>query len=202
MILLAWPAAAGANWMAGQARGYWMMSLCSVAILWSVVVIPILPTIDNRLFVALKVLDRNHSPTSGSSRRSEEMTKATSISEQFNTQLRKEADRTLGARILLIGENDDFDMLADCVSNGPFDKGLLDRWLDLPAKELGSSIRFNGFSHVLIVWSGVQYRERLTGQVIENKYRTVIQELLRESQILPIRWEINSSQAELFRVIE
>ncbi len=202
LLLLAWPAAAGANWMAGQARGYWMMSLCSIAILWSIVVIPVLPTMDNRLFVALNVLDRNRSPLGGSSRNSDEMTEPTSISEQLNVQLRKEAERTPHLKILLVGENDDFDFLADCVSNGPFDKGLLDKWLGLPAKEMGSSIRTVGFSHVLIVWSGVQYRERLTGRPNENKYRTAIGELLSESQIVPIPWEINSSQAELFRVIK
>ncbi|HUP78076.1 MAG TPA: hypothetical protein VM260_05880, partial [Pirellula sp.] len=202
LFLLAWPAAAGANWMAGLARGYWMMSLCSIAILWSIVVIPVLPTMDNRLFVALNVLDHNRSPLGRSSRSSDEVTEPTSLSEQLNVQMRKEAERIPRLKILLVGENDNFDFLADCVSNGPFDEGLLDKWLDLPAKEIASSIRTFGFSHVLIVWAGVQYRERLTGRQSENKYRTAIGELLSESQMLPIPWGINSSQAELFRVIE
>ena len=202
MILLAWPAAAGANWMAKQARGYWMWALVSIAITWSVVVIPILPTSDNRIFVALQFLDRNGSSLGSSNLKVEEVTIEPYFSDQLNLQLRREDECTRPSKILLIGENDDFDLLADCVSNGPFDKGLLDKCLDMPANSVGASLRSYGISHLLIVWSGVQYREQLTGRAVESKYRTTIDELLRDSQILPIPWEINSSQAELFRVID
>jgi len=102
----------------------------------------------------------------------------------------------------LIGENDDFDLLVDCLSNGPFDQGLFDNWLGLPAKEVGSLLRSHGISHVLVAWSGVQYREQLTGLETESKVRTAINELLSDSQLASIRWKINSSQAELFQVIE
>ena len=202
LILLAWPVAVGANWLAMQARGYWMMTLVSIAIIWSVVVIPILPTSDNRILVALQFLDRNGSSFDGSNLKEAEVSRAPRFSDQLNLQLRREEGLTRRSKILLIGENDDFDFAADCVSNGPFDKGLLDKGLDEPATVVGASLRSNGISHVLIVWSGVQYREHLTGRAIESKYRTTIDKLLRDSQILPIAWEINSSQAELFRVIE
>ncbi len=202
MILLAWPAAAGANWLAMQARGYWMMTLVSIAITWSVVVIPILPTSDNRILVALQFLDRNGSSFDGSNLKEAEVSRAPRVSDQLNLQLRREDGLTRRSKILLLGENDDFDFAADCVSNGPFDKGLLDKALNLPATVVGASLRSNGISHMLIVWSGVQYREHLTGRAIESKYRSTIDKLLSDSQILPIPWEINSSQAELFRVIE
>lgn len=202
LILLAWPAAAGANWMAMQARGYWMFALVSIAITWSVVVIPILPTSDNRIFVALQFLERNGSSFQGSNVKDSEVGVAPRFLDQLNFQLRHEDRLTSRPKILLIGENDDFDFTADCASNGPFDKGLLDRLVDMPAKAVGSSLRINGISHVLIVWSGVQYREQFTGRATESKYRTAIDDLLSESQILQIPWEINSSQAELFRVIE
>ena len=202
MFLLAWPAAAGANWLAMQARGYWMMTLVSIAITWSVVVIPILPTSDNRILVALQFLDQNSSSFDGSNLKDAEVPGTPRFSDQLNLQLRREDGLTRRSKVLLIGENDDFDFVADCISNGPFDNGLMDKWLEMPAKAVGSSLRTNGISHILIVWSGVQYREQLTGRAMESKYRTTIDELLSDSRILPVPWKINSSQAELFRVIE
>ena len=202
MFLLAWPAAAGANWLAMQARGYWMMTLVSIAITWSVVVIPILPTSDNRILVALQSLDQNSSSFDGSNLKDAEVPGTPRFSDQLNLQLRREDGLTRRSKVLLIGENDDFDFVADCISNGPFDNGLMDKWLEMPAKAVGSSLRTNGISHILIVWSGVQYREQLTGRAMESKYRTTIDELLSDSRILPVPWKINSSQAELFRVSE
>ncbi len=202
LILLSWPAAAGAHWMARQVRGMWMMFFVSIAILWSMVVIPIWPTSDNRLFVGLDSFDSNKSSQVGSKLMDGEVAVLPTLSNQFNAMAHQEGGFKTDSKLLLIGENDDFDWLVDCLSNGPFDQGLLDQWQDLPAKEVGSLLRSHGISHVLVAWTGVQYRERLTGREIESKYRTAISELLRDSQLAAIRWEINASQAELFQVIE
>ena len=202
LILLSWPAAAGSHWMARQVRGMWMMFFVSIAILWSVVVIPIWPTSDNRLFVGLDSFDSNKSAQTGSKWVDGEVAVLPTFSSQFNAKAKQGDGFKKDSKLLLIGENDDFDLLVDCLSNGPFDQGLFDNWLGLPAKEVGSLLRSHGISHVLVAWSGVQYREQLTGLETESKVRTAISELLGDSQLAPIRWEINSSQAELFQVIE
>ena len=202
LILLCWPAASGAHWMARQVYGMWMMFFVSIAILWSVVVIPIWPTSDNRLFVGLDSFNNTSASQSGSKTADSEVAMLPTFSREFNTKVHQGDGFTANSKLLLIGENDDFELLVDCLSNGPFDQGLLDKWLGLPAKEVGSLLRSHGISHVLVVWSGVQYREGLTGRQTESKYRIVINELLGDSQLVPIRWEINSSKGELFQVIE
>ncbi len=202
LILISWPAAAGAHWMARQGRGLWMMFFVSIAILWSVVVIPIWPTSDNRLLVGLDSINGNGASHVESKMADGDSAQLPTFSSEFNSRAGRRDGITPYSKLLLIGESDDFDLLVDCLSNGPFDQGLLDKWLDLPAKEIGFQLRSLGISHVLVVWSGVQYREGLTGRENESKYRRVIGELLGDSQLAPIRLEINSSQGELFQVIE
>ena len=202
MILLAWPAANGAHWIARQARGYFMMSLVLIGIVWSVVVIPIWPTSDNRMLVALQSMDRTASTLNGSKWSDEEVAMTKSFSGQFNAFMRGSDRSDSPRKVLLIGENDDFELLTDSVSNGFFSQGWMDKWNDLPARDAGLLLRSHGISHLLVVWSGVQYRERLTGIEREKSYRLAIGKLLVESQLTPIPWEINSSHAELFRVNE
>ncbi len=202
LILLAWPAASGAHWMARRAHGYFLMVLVSIGIVWSVVVIPIWPTSDNRMLVALQNMDRSADSLMRSKVSDEDVVVTKSYLGQFNALMRRsEADAT-SWRVLLIGESNDFELLADCDSNGSFSRGNMDRWRDLPANELGLLLRSHGFTHIMIVWSGVQYRERLTGLETERSYRRAIEKLVSDSQVKPISWEINSSYAELFQVNE
>ena len=198
LLLLAWPAAAGVHRIAAQARGYPMMVLVLIAICWSVVVVPIWPTSDNRMFVALETLDQN-SIAELKTKQLDGEDSRTTYSACFNKRYRQSDDFSSSAKVLLIGESDDFDFLAECESFGPFDQGK---------QELGSSIAFGdflrsgGFTKVVIVWSGVQYREKLTGEKQESRYRDLIDEMLGRSQLQAVQWEINSSEAELFRVIK
>ncbi len=202
LILLAWPAASGAHWIAKRAQGYFLMVLVSIGIVWSVVVIPIWPTSDNRMLVALQNMDRSADSLMRSKLSDEDVVVTKSYLGQFNALMRRsEADAT-SWRVLLIGESNDFELLADCDSNGSFSQGNMDRWRDLSANELAFLCRSHGFTHILIVWSGVQYRERLTGVETERSYRRAIEKLVSDSQITPIPWEINSSYAELFQVNE
>ncbi len=201
MILLAWPAANGAGWMAKRAQGYFMMIVVSIGIVWSVVVIPIWPTSDNRMLVALQSLD-GAAEWMGSKSPDADAARTESYTDQFNTIMRGSEGIGSAWKVLLIGENDDFELLADCISNGSFNLGLMDRWRDLPTNELGLLFRSHGISHVLVVWSGVQYRDRLTGMPTEGSYRSAIGKLERDSQLTPILWEINASYAELFQVNE
>jgi hypothetical protein len=199
IVLLAWPAAAGSHWIASQARGYFMLVLVSIAICWSVVVLPIWPTSDNRMFVALETLDKNGAAVVAAKFPDDEDLTTPSYSACFNT-VRKSEGSANKATVLLIGECDDFDLLAECVSIGPFDQENVG--LGVSSQAFGEFIRLRGITEVVIVWSGVQYREKLTGKKTESDYRAAIGEMLQDSQLQPIPWEINSSQAELFRVIK
>ncbi len=201
LFLLAWPAATGAKWMASSARGYVMFSLVLVAIVWSVVVIPIWPTSDNRILVSLNSIDQAETQVSGSNLAKGDPDPSTN-SRSFNESLRRSDRFSQFTKVLLVGENDDFDFLANCVSNGPYDEGLFDKSLELPAQELGEAFRNQGISHLLIVWTGVRYRGRLTGKDRENEYRAAITKMLSGSKLRSIPWEMNSSQAELFLLNE
>ena len=201
LLLLAWPAAAGANWIAGIARGYYLFVLVAVSIAWSIVVIPIWPTSDNRNLIALNQFDRGPMSVPGS----EDEKKGNNLesySIQFNKVLRNSKVARSKPKVLLIGESDDFEILADCASNGPFDACLLDEWKEMTVQEIGTRLRKNGFTHLLLAWSGVRYRGKLTGRDREVEYRSTVSKLLNESQLQAIPWEINSSEAELFLVKE
>ena len=198
LLLLAWPAAAGARWLAAQARGYPMMLLVLIAICWSVVVIPIWPTSDNRMFVALESLDQNSTAEMEMKLLDGEDSR-TSYSACFNKLYRQSDGFSSQAKVLLIGESDDFDFLAGCKSFGPFDQDKLGLG---SSKAFGDFLGLEGFTEVVIVWSGVQYREKLTSKEREPSYREAIDEMLRSSQLLVVPWEINSSEAELYRVIK
>ena len=198
LLLLAWPAAAGAHWLAAQARGYPMILLVLIAICWSVVVISIWPTSDNRMLVALETLDQNGAAEVETKLLAGEDSR-TSYSACFNRLYRQSDEFSSHAKVLLIGESDDFDFLAECESCGPFDQDKLGLG---SSKAFGDFLRSGGFTEVVIVWSGVQYREKLTGKKQESSFREAIDEMLGRSQLQAVQWEINSSEAELYRVIK
>jgi len=212
LVLLAWPAASGVEWLLDRARGYFMMLLVSIAIAWSVVVLPVWPTSDNRVLVSLKTLSGlgessavdsvDSVDKAAVSKKPETETIAPTDYASVLRSMQKIGARQPHARILLVGESDDFNFLSECITNGPFDGGLLDKCVELTASESETMLQLRGVTHVLIVWSGVQYREKLTGRKIESGYRSAISNLVTESCLTPILWEISSSQAELFRVNE
>ncbi|MCY2985977.1 MAG: hypothetical protein NTY15_20300 [Planctomycetota bacterium] len=206
--LLAWPAASGSEWLLDRARGYFMMLLVSIAIAWTVVVLPVWPTSDNRIFVALEKLSRvgrlSALDSAAEEKAAKESTPETNTAEGYagiyRSVIESQAAGKARVKVLLVGESDDFDFVSDCITNGPFDRGLMDKCSELPSIEAESLLRDRGIGYVLVAWSGVQYRERLTGRKRESDYRSTVSRLVNESCLTPIPWEISSSQAELFRV--
>lgn len=154
------------------------------------------------MFVSLQSMERNGSSSVGPKSPDAEGSVIPTFSGEFNSLLLTSDGFTALSRVLLVGENDDFNLLADCDSNGPFNQGLLDKCLDKSPTEIRILFRSRGISSLILVWSGVQYRDRLTGRETEAAYRSAIGKMLRDSTLLPIPWAINSSQAELFRVNE
>ena len=210
VVLLAWPAAFGVEWLLDRARGYFVMLLVSIAIVWSMVALPVWPTSDNRILVSLETLSRRGQSSAGDSVAEAAVSKnpesdtrnTTDYASVFRSILERPVAGKSQFKVLLVGESDDFDFLSDCITNGSFDGGLLDKCAELTALESAAMLQSRGVTHVLVVWSGVQYRERLTGRKIESGYRSTIGNLVNESCLKPIPWEISSSQAELFRVNE
>ncbi len=205
LFLLAWPAAIGTKWMAAFIRGTYMFGLVLIAMVWAVVVIPIWPTSDNRILVALDQIEIGSSTKgTGPADRSESphgIVESVSYSRQFNESWMKTMPFEPRAKVLLIGETDDFDLMADCLSNGPFDEGWFDKAIGLSPEETGAMFRKQGITHLLVVWSGVRYRAKWTGQDNEDEYRKTIEGLRERSQLQSILWGIDASQAELFLVM-
>ncbi len=210
LVLLAWPAAAGSEWLLNRARGYFTMLLVSIAIAWSVVVVPVWPTSDNRILVSLETLSRRRDSSvvdsaaeaTAEKESAPEANMTAGYASVFRSVLVSQAAGQPHLRVLLVGESDDFNLVSECITNGPFDRGLMDKCYELSSLEAESMLRESGIGYVLVIWSGVQYRERLTGRKLESDYRSTISRLVHESCLTPNPWEISSSQAELFRVNE
>lgn len=193
LFLLGWPAVSGVSWMMNQANRYWLALLVTIGISWSVVVIPIWPTSDSRLLVSM---DSIQSPESVDSMESI----PTDYVAVLNRMLLKDQHLNRRSKLLLVGDNDDFDLLCPCITNGPFDRSVLDDCVDVGPKDRLAALRLKGITHVVIVWSGIRERERDFPVKSEIKIRNLTNEMLSSSRLQAIPWDINSSQAELFRV--
>jgi hypothetical protein len=193
LLLLGWPAVSGVSWMMNQANRYWLALFVTIGISWSVVVIPIWPTSDSRLLVSM---DSIQSPKSVDSMESI----PTDYVAALNRMLINDQHLNRRSKLLLVGDNDDFDLLCPCITNGPFDRSVLDECVDLDPKRRIDELRSKGITHVVIAWSGIREREREFLVKSENKIRNLTNEMLSSSQLQAIPWDINSSQAELFRV--
>jgi hypothetical protein len=193
LFLLGWPAVSGVSWMMNQANPYWLALFVTIGICWSVVVIPIWPTSDSRMLVSI---DSIQSPKSVDSNESI----PTDYVALLNRMLLNDQHLSRRSKLLLIGDNDDFDLLCPCITNGPFDRSVLDELIDMDPKRRLAALRLKGITHVVIVWSGIRERERDFLVKSEIKIRNLTNEMLSSSHLQAIPWDINSSQAELFKV--
>lgn len=181
--------------MMNQTNRFWLALLVTIGISWSVVVIPIWPTSDSRLLVSMESIQ---SPKSVDSMESI----PTDYVAVLNRMLLKDQHLNRQSRLLLVGDNDDFDLLCPCITNGPFDRSVLDEFVDVGPKDRLAAMRLKGITHVVVVWSGIRERERDFLVKFEIKIRNLTNEMLSSSHLQAIPWDINSSQAELFRVNE
>ena len=179
--------------MMNQANPYWLALFVTIGICWSVVVIPIWPTSDSRMLVSI---DSIQSPKSVDSNESI----PTDYVALLNRMLLNDQHLSRRSKLLLIGDNDDFDLLCPCITNGPFDRSVLDELIDMDPKRRLAALRLKGITHVVIVWSGIRERERDFLVKSEIKIRNLTNEMLSSSHLQAIPWDINSSQAELFKV--
>jgi hypothetical protein len=202
MVFLTWPAAAGVHWMMTRSSSYSLASLLTLGILWSVVVIPVWPTCDHRILVSMREL-RPTSAASNSNSRLQTSQKRSSKIDHFgriHSLLLKEKGLGPDSKILLIGDNDDFDSLLACASNSAFDMGLWQDCVESAISDRLGRLRFAGIDYVLVVWPGVRNRDVLTGNANEFEIRRVLDEMLAVSQLQPIPWGVDAAHAELFQV--
>jgi len=194
LFLLGWPAVSGVRWMMDQANRFWLALLVTIGISWSVVVLPIWPTSDNRMLISM---DSVQSPKSVDPSESN----PTDYVALLNRMLLNDHHLNRQSKLLLVGDNDDFDLLCPCITNGPFDRSVLDECVDLGPPNRLAALQSKGITHVVLVWSSLRERERDFLVKSESKYRNLTNEMISSSQLEAIPWEINSSQAELFKVI-
>lgn len=198
LFLLGWPAVAGVHWMMEQANRIWLALLVTIGISWSVVVIPIWPTSDNRMLVSIESIQ---SPKTIEPIDSIDANPTDYVA-LLNRMLLNDQHLNRGSKLLLVGDKDDFDLLCPCITNGQFDRSLLEECVDLNPPDRLAALRSKGITHVVLDWSSLRERERDFPVKSELKIRNLTNEMISSSQLQAISWEINSSQAELFRVNE
>jgi hypothetical protein len=209
LILLAWPAAQGVRWFMDRVHAMWLGVLGVVVLCWSVLVIPVWPMSDNRLLVAIEEI------------RSDDLRGATApvrepkagngpddvAADQRESSYVKALNGYLGSlrrtsevNVLIVGELDDFDIIAKTITSDRFDSPDLGSVSGMDLQQCGRYLSERSVSHVVIVWSGVLAREKLTNVAKEQKYRRLIDELTVAGRLRRVEWEMNSSVAELFEV--
>jgi hypothetical protein len=203
--LLALPAAVGAQWLMENTAKAWLVVATTIAIAWSIVVIPIWPTSDNRLLVAIETIRMHssefHAPDNSKSDEEHALQGNFEYARAIN-RLVDEGVLGEGSKVLLIGECDDFDLLCKCECNGPFNRSLWVREQDYDDSGLRFEVTRRGITHVYFVWTGVQEAAVRTGEDGEPAIRKRLNFMRNQSQLTSIPLEINSSAAELFRVNE
>ena len=194
LLFLAWPAASGISWMMGCANRYWLALLVTVGILWSVVVIPIWPTSDNRILVAIEAAQ--------GSKLEDEIDESNPKDhiQLLNRMLLDGQHLDQYSKLVLVGDNDDFGLLCPAISYGPFDRSLWDELLDTAPEQRQAAMNRKGITHVVIIWSGISDQEREFGIKLEPRLRSFLDEMLEANQLSAISWQFNSSQTELYRV--
>lgn len=195
MWLLVWPAASAIDWLMRICHRNWTASIVGIAFVWSVVVIPVWPTSDNRILVAIDFLRID------SGKPAETTTQRHWVPE-LNRVISAGKFKRLNKEVLVIGDNDDFGVGSSCVTNSMFDPSIWETTQDPNIEQLEQLMLERNIDYVVLDWGGVQFREQKLGVKLEERYRSILQQMLLTERLQPISWEINSSQAELFRMKE
>ena len=215
LILLAWPAAMGTRWFMDRVHSAWLGILGVVVLCWSVLVIPVWPMSDNRLLVAIDEIRSSDPGAKGASTSvprtgkpdiadSETDAAESNRSESRYVDVLNRYLVTLPAsqevQLAVIGELDDFDIIAKTISCDRFDAPSVVSVSEMDAVQCRQYLSKQSVSHVVIVWSGVLALEKLTNVSKEQKYRRLIDELNADGTLKRVAWEMNPSVAELFEV--
>jgi len=205
LFLFSFPAALGIRWMMDRAWPYCLGGLLTIAMVWSVLVIPSWPTSDNRILMSIQSLDSTlvHAPPVSRSLAEAPMPEdvdSKSVIGTLNAFIEQELHMDCKSKLLLVGSNDDFGLLCD---SAPFSSvfGLPDldpgqqstnQWMD--------SIRSAKVTHIALLWPEIIERDQKYGQKAEPSYREFLAEGMSRGWLAPLVLELNSSRAQLFRI--
>lgn len=205
LFLFSFPAALGVRWMMDRAWPYCLGGMLTIAIVWSVLVIPTWPTSDNRILMSFQSLDSTlaHAPPAGGSPADApkpEDVDTKSVIGTMNALIEQELQLDSNAKLLLVGSNDDFGLLCD---SAPFSSvfGLpgtdprqpsQTQWLD--------SLRSEKVTHIALLWPEIIEWDQKCGRKTESAYREFLAEGMSLGWLDPVVLELNSSRVQLFRI--
>jgi hypothetical protein len=181
MPLLAWPMANGTAWLLERRQRVALSFIGGIPLIWSVVVLCAWPTSDNRILVPLNVL----APIVPVGERAGEGrgTQAEDLAMSVNgiwIDLEQEKQKE---RWLLVGSADAF------------------RWLPNVALASEEAWGTEGFGFLVFDWAGLRNLDQMTGSDRSSVYRDRIQQWQRDGVLRLVAWDLSSSQAQCFEVV-
>jgi hypothetical protein len=181
-FLASWFVAFGGNWYLGERRALGLVLVAFIALVWSVVVIPIWPTSDQRILVGIQ------------SMRNKDRWQLV----EENHAIGRSTART---KMLLIGDRDDFDEKVMCLGQGEYEPSLWDQIDAGSAAAREELLRDHQITHLYVQWQSVRERDFLKNGETEVKVRRVLGEMQAEGQIQLVGSGNSPSPGDLFRVI-
>ena len=205
LFLFSFPAALGIRWMMDRAWPYCLGGMLTIAMVWSVLVIPSWPTSDNRILMSIQSLDSTlvHTPLVGRSPAEApkpEDVDTKSVIGTLNALIEQELHMDSLSKLLLVGSNDDFGLLCD---SAPFSSvfelpGTDPRQRSQP--QWMDSLRSEKVTHIALLWPEIVQWDQKYGQKTESSYREFLAEGMSLGWLDPVVLELNSSRVQLFRV--
>jgi hypothetical protein len=216
--LLAWPASAAIAWFHQRSGNWFLMPVTMVCIAWSTVTLSAWPLSDNRLLVSLPELQSSFSGAGQGgadaehvqSRSTRDESKQgrgveTNFRDWLNrhwSQLCTETDENgkKSKRLLLVGTSDAFCLNMPTLTNGLYNRSLMDLLAEQADPQARSTLRANQIALIVIDWRSLAIRDEHTGRDQSAIMRRTIARLVESGTITSIDWDWLSSEAELFRV--
>jgi hypothetical protein len=179
--LLAWPMANGIAWLLDRRQRLALSVIGGIPLIWSVVVLCAWPTSDNRILVPLNVLAPivPAGERAGEGRGKEAEDLALSVN-QIWIDLDQDKQKE---RWLLVGSADAF------------------RWLPNVALAGEEAWGTEGLRFLVFDWAGLRNLDQVTGIDRSSVYRDRIQQWQRVGVLRPVAWDLSSSQAQCFEVV-
>jgi hypothetical protein len=179
--------------------------MLTIAMVWSVLVIPSWPTSDNRILMNIQSLDSTlvHAPPVSRSLAEApkpEDVDSKSVIGTLNAFIEQELHMDCRSKLLLVGSNDDFGLLCD---SAPFSSVFGLPYLDPGQRSTNQwmdSIRSAKVTHIALLWPEIIERDQKYGQKAEPSYREFLAEGMSRGWLAPLVLELNSSRAQLFRL--
>ncbi|MEQ1828072.1 MAG: hypothetical protein ABL921_19075 [Pirellula sp.] len=181
-FFLAWPAAAVIHWFMNGNKSLGLATHVGIVMVWSLIVIPIWPTSDNRIFVSMRDV-----------RMLGRLDPMNMIGQEFGP--------NQSSRVFLLGESDDFDERFHCESNSPFEYGFLDEMIASSQSQRMDLMHSRGLTHIYVSWDGIRERHEQARSASESEVKRVLAEMQAHAQIKRVGSTSNPPNGDLFQVM-